>query len=256
MSRGVKKVRQSIEQRKKLRGLPYQQQATKKSIKPSFPQDEEKHGYFPVIAEADISHKSENKVLTGFILKGMLSILLFFGVAYVWNTKATGFETPKEWTSAVLKEEFPFAKVQLWYQDTFGTPLALTPDTDKQYESNQILSLPVHGDVAENFQVNGKGIKIEPGKADNVVTLREGVVIFAGKDNETDNTVIVQHADGSKSKYGYLSSIDVHLYQFINSNDSIGKFSPTSENKTVYFSIEKDNEYIDPVKVIRVDQLD
>lgn len=87
-----------------------------------------------------------------------------------------------------------------------------------------------------------------------VAALSEGVVIFAGKKQDTDKTVIIQHADGSTSTYGFLSSIDVHLYQVVNSKQRLGEFTPTTDNEMVYFAIEKDNEFVDPVQVIEVDE--
>src|SRR5699024_12750286 len=78
-------------------------------------------------------------------------------------------------------------------------------------------------------------------------------VTFAGNDRKTNKTVVIQHADNSTTTYGYLQSIDVHLYQSIQSNQRLGTFVSTQENRHLYFSIEKDNQYIDPVQVIQVD---
>lgn len=253
MDKGVKKVRQSIVQRKKMRGLNAKE-GSQKQILPAFPQEEEKHGYYPSFSDSTFNNDNKSKAASGIMLKGILSVLLFFGVALLWQTDSEMFQKPKEWTSGVLTKEFPFAKANLWYQETFGSPLAFTAQkTQTVAHSESPLALPVSGSVTESFQANGRGIMITPKEKADVTVVRDGVIVFVGKDRETNKTVVVQHSDGTKSTYGYLSDVDVHLYQFVNNNDRIGQFTPTAENEMVYFAIEKNNDFIDPIQVIKVD---
>ncbi|WP_373892931.1 peptidoglycan DD-metalloendopeptidase family protein [Virgibacillus natechei] len=251
-NKGVKKVRQSIEQRKKARGLTGKE-SDREQLPAPFPQEEEKHGYFASFSDTAFESSTVSKFPYQFMLKGVLSIMLFFGVALLGQTDATFLQKPKEWTSTALTEEFPFASVNVWYQDTFGSPLALTPQNNQVSGNQNQMGLPVSGDVTETFQVNGTGIMIAPDETADVAALRDGVVVFAGNDQETNNTVVVQHADGSNSTYGHLSAVDVHLYQFVTSNQRIGGFTPTTGSETVYFAIEQEDDYIDPVQVIEVD---
>lgn len=252
MKREVKDVRKSIMERKKSRGMPVKRN-TVSTIMPSLPQDEEKHGFYPNFLENSVSNHRNSNMITGIISRGILSVMLFFAVAIVWQTDAEIFEKPKQWTSNALTEEFPFASVYQWYSDAFGTPLAFSPKTKEATEEME-LALPVSGNVIETFQANGKGIMIAPSKVSSVSALREGVVVFAGNDRDTLKTVVIQHADGTTSTYGLLSTIDVHLYQFVQAQERIGEFTPTDNNEMVYFAIEKDNEYVDPVQVIEVDE--
>src|SRR5699024_8634102 len=125
----------------------------------------------------------------------------------LWNTDTTLFANVKSWTSDALTEEFPFAKVNVWYQETFGNPLAFTPTGSKGSEHDG-LALPVSGSVTESFQTNGKGIMIAPDTSSVVSAIQEGIVIFAGNDRETKKTVKVQHPDGSTSTYGHLNTVN------------------------------------------------
>ncbi|WP_042223337.1 M23 family metallopeptidase [Oceanobacillus manasiensis] len=254
MNNGVKKVRQSINQRKKARGMSTAKEGAKRHVLPVFPQDEEKHGYMPIYDGQGAVGDKKNKVITAVLLKGILSIMLFFGVALIWETNAPQLQSTKEWTSGVLTEEFPFAKVNQWYQESFGTPLALPPNRDTSESVTEgALALPVSGNVTESFQANGTGIKIAPENTSAVSALHDGVVVFAGNDSNTNKTVKIQHADGSVSTYGELSDLNVHLYQFVKNNQAIGQFTPQPNSTTLYFSIEKGKDYIDPVQVIKVD---
>jgi stage IV sporulation protein FA len=254
MKKEIKDVRRAISERKKSRGVPTKSKTNKVStIMPSLPQDEERHGFYPNFIDTSASNQNRSNTITGIILKGIFSVMLFFSIAIIWQNDAEIFEKPRQWTSNVLTEEFPFASAYKWYKDSFGTPLALSPTKEPEV-TEAALALPVTGNVIETFQANGKGIMIAPNETTSVAALDEGFVIFAGKKSDTNKTIIIQHADGSTSTYGYLSSIDVHLYQIVSANQRIGEFSPTAENEMVYFSIEKDNEYVDPVQVIEVDE--
>ncbi|HLS61568.1 MAG TPA: M23 family metallopeptidase [Virgibacillus sp.] len=253
MNKGVNQVRQSIAQRRKGRNHRAKNTFDRKVTMP-FPQEEEKHGYLPAHMDSLPRHDEKSKPLSSMLLKGVLSLVLFFGVGIVLQSNMAILSKPKEWTNHALIEEFPFARVNKWYAETFGSPLTFTPK-DNQIVSSSVEtpSLPVVGDLTESFQANGSGVLIGPEDKTSVSAWEEGVIIFAGKDADMNQMVIVQHADGSKSKYGFLSSVDVHLYQYIATGERIGTFSPTDKNATVYFSIEKDNQYIDPIQVIQVD---
>ncbi|MFS0672938.1 peptidoglycan DD-metalloendopeptidase family protein [Ornithinibacillus sp. 179-J 7C1 HS] len=253
MKKEIKDVRKSISERKKIRGVPTKaKSSTISTIMPSIPQDEEKHGFYPNFIDSQATDYSRSTTITNIILKGIFSIMLFFSIAIIWQNDAKIFDAPKEWTSNMLTEEFPFASVYKWYNETLGTPLGFSPDNSDDSEEVS-LALPVSGNVIETFQVNGKGIMIAPTETTSVTALREGVVVFSGNKPDTDKTVVIQHADGSTSTYGFLSSIDVHLYQIINNHQRLGEFTPTEANEMVYFAIEKDNKYVDPVQVIEVD---
>ncbi|MFC3039267.1 peptidoglycan DD-metalloendopeptidase family protein [Virgibacillus xinjiangensis] len=257
MSRGVRKVRQSIERRKKLRGLPAGKDTEKEQhVFPAFLQEEEKHGVYPDFSEeGSVTEKNEHHPAKGMAIRAVISALLFAGTAFIIQTDAELFKEPKNWTTEALTEEFPFAKVNVWYQDTFGGPMQLSPQpsTDTETVTQDQLTLPVSGSVKESFQTNGKGIKIAPGEETGVAALEDGVVVFAGKDRDTEQTVIIQHPDGSKSTYGFLSALNVHLYQFVERSQKIGSFSPVQERESMYFSIENKDNYVDPVQVIKVD---
>jgi len=256
MNKGVRHVRKSISKRKKLRGYPNNKnKENHKGITSAFPQEEEKHGIYPSFFDSEPSTKSKtvNRFFSSFLLKGILSVILFLSVAILWETNWNHQPHIEKWTSHALMEEFPFAKMHHWYKTTFGHPLSLTNRSRKVINDNSPVALPASGSVAQSFQDNGQGIMIAPKEKIDVSAMEEGIVIFAGNDKDTDQTVIIQHSNGSQTTYGHLESKEVHLYQFIESNQVIGHFTPSAENEWVYFSIKKDNQYIDPAQVIKVD---
>lgn len=254
MSKHLDKVRKSIGERRKMRRLTNKEQTSPRYIYPGFPSEEEKHGYFPEVAhDVEQGKRGKQTHFSQFAIKGLLALTLFVGTAFVLKTDGDILTLPKKWTRHAMTEEFPFARVHDWYQTTFGTPMGMSPKSDAAV-GQAALALPVNGDVTESFHTNGTGIKIMPEEATEVTALRDGIVIFAGKDKDTGNTVVIQHSDGSESTYGQLDDLNVHVYQMIATGEELGNFKPTESHENIYFAIEKDNKYIDPVKVIKVDE--
>lgn len=216
------------------------------------PTDEERYGHFS-------EHVRDHELTTptkynNVFIRGVLSFVLFFCLTLILTIDHDKLQKPKQVITHYLKEEFPFAKVNDWYVSTLGNPLALFPEDKTIHDDSDQLSLPVIGNVTEPFTQNGKGIMISPTTETVVSAFNRGVVIFAGNDRKTNKTVIIQHPDNSKTTYGHLSSVDVYLYEVVQVNDQIGTFYPDEKNEMVYFSIEQNNSFVDPVQVIQVDQ--
>lgn len=254
MDRGIEKVRQSIKRRKNQKRF---NKNVEKEMMPLVVTDEEKHGFEqPVYHLHSPSYEKRKKQSFSRyhqFVKALLAIGLFIFCSFLFKANEPRLEKVETFMYAALEDEFPFARVNEWYISTFGSPLSFTPQGSIRLgdDSKEVFT-PVMGHVVETFATNGTGIMISPQAKTNVAAVNRGVVIFAGNHNETGKTVIIQHADGSETTYGLLSSIDVHLYQIVEANQPIGTFQPTEQNEVVYFAIEKNNEYIDPSQVIPV----
>src|SRR5690625_1024217 len=141
-----------------MRGLPSQEVSSKQLIE-ALPQDEEKHGYFPDFSDVPLKSNHKSKLISGFMLKGMLSVMFFFGVALLWQTDTALLHQPKGWANNALTEEFPFARVNQWYQETFGAPLAFSPE-HTEMASGEPIALPVLEGVEEYFKAMVPGVLI------------------------------------------------------------------------------------------------
>lgn len=262
MSKGIDQVRRSIIKRRKLRKQTLEGQATKNDVLSSVP-EEEKHGYLPTYFGDQQSGTTDTTLIEGkfnvILIKAVTALALFIGAYFILQTNHSSLEKSKEVTRNILTDELPFARVYLWYQETFGTPLAFVPPSTGTIknidgEGNDI-ALPVNGTITTPFNDYDKGIFITPKDESDVTAWKDGVIIFAGNDRKTNKTVIIQHEDKSKTTYGNLSSTDVHLFQFVARNQMIGKTTPTDTEDVFYFSLQKNNEYIDPFQVIQVDDI-
>lgn len=252
MNKGIQQVRKSIQQRKNKRKIravhpTYQ---VKKSI--PLPTMEEKHGFLAHIETSPSKKTFRQSRLAVFMMKGMLSVSLFFIVAIIMESNQPLFITPKTWTSNALTNDFPFARVHAWYTDTFGSPLGFTPK-EPVGRDVEIHQLPVSGDVTEPFQSNGTGIYISPHNSEDIQAWESGIVTFVGKKKGLHQTIMIQHVDGSKTTYGNVSSTDVHIYQHVQQHETIGSFDFSEGDAPVFFSLEQDQTFVDPIQVIKVD---
>lgn len=259
MSKEIRKVRNAIKTRKKKRNINNAPNDLLSSVTLT---DEEKYSPYPEIPyEVERFHrpgeeKPHRAVSMSLLNKFIISSGLFFFSFLLLKTELIGWEQPKKWLEQSLQEEFPFAAVHEWYVENLGIPLSLVPQERMVIDfTDGVFDTPLSGEVVESFQTNGAGIMISPENEARIHAVNKGIVIFAGKKADTDKTVVIQHADGTETTYGMLSTIDVHLYQIVEANQVIGMKNPQDENKAVFFSIEKENHYIDPAKVIRVDEV-
>lgn len=256
MNRDVKEIRKSIAQRKK--GKELTGSKTRVASSPaSYVQEEEKHGYLPFISSTEERPNTNAQLVSAFVFKSIVAAVLFFSVAILFRLDAVFLQSPKEWVSDAVTEEFQFASVNQWYQEKFGDPLAFlpqAPNSEEAIPASAQLALPVNGTIRESFQKNGQGILIETPQEENVHASGKGYVIFAGQKDKTGKTVIIQHADGSKSYYGFLANLNVNQYEYVGIGKVIGTTTPTKagDDQQVYFAIEKKDQFVDPIQVIQV----
>jgi len=245
MKKGIHEIRNSIKKRKRARLT--EPKSTQLPVYPYLPEEGEKYSdQSPVIPHVSLL-KNQKKVL----FRLFASVIIFVGAAALLQTNTPALKSAKQVTANLLQEEFPFAKVNEWYVASFGAPISLTSLSSPETADNG--TFPVDGEVVETFAANGSGIMISLAEKENIGAYERGVVVFAGNHPETKKTVVIQHADGTKTTYGYLQTVDVHIYATVEANSKIGTYEASVEANGFYFQMEKDNEYIDPTKVIPVD---
>ncbi|MBN8236773.1 M23 family metallopeptidase [Halobacillus kuroshimensis] len=254
MNKNIRDVRRNIAGRKKKR---LDRQAPRKGPVYQPPQDEEVHGFPPLITNdhdgGPPREPVENRRSSRIGLQVFFAALLFAVMAAGTHSSTALLKAPADWAAGQMTDEFPFAKVTAWYNDRFGDPLQVMKPKEEQVE--EPLAMPVNGTVTTPFQNDGKGIILTTASDSKVRAVREGTVVFAGNDPDSGKTVVLQHQDGTETTYGYLSEIDVYLYENVQSQGGLGSVkAEEGETAEFFFAIEKDNTYLDPVQVIKVNE--
>ncbi|WP_062355481.1 M23 family metallopeptidase [Bacillus kwashiorkori] len=189
-----------------------------------------------------------------FALKILIAACLVLAVAILFKNESAKFEPARVAVKNVMEKEFQFATVADWYESTFGKPLALFPKQNPLTEEKErSYALPASAKIVENFDKDNQGVTIQTVINAPVETIQSGKIIFAGEKETTGKTVIVQHKDNSQAWYGQLSEINVKVYQEVSPGEKLGIVSPSEDEFTgqFYFAIKKDEQFIDPIQVIK-----
>jgi stage IV sporulation protein FA len=228
-----------------------------------WPGDDEKYGYNYIAPSGnsggDDGHPLFKKEV--FFFKILASVLLFLMVALLFRNHSATLKPARDFITGTMNKDFKFTAVSEWYEGKFGKPLALLPfsEEDKTGKKATVekpnFSVPAMGKILENFEKNGQGIMIETSKGAAVQAINGGNVSFAGVKEGLGKTVIVQHSDSTETWYGNLDEIKVKLWEYIEKRTVVGTVSTsTGDDKTkgkYYFAIKKDDDFIDPIQVIR-----
>jgi stage IV sporulation protein FA len=261
MSHRADEVRKRIAKRKNDRGLSNDNEMSKRTS--LFLSDEERYGAYspPTYEGGPDNGKGGHPLFRAevFMFKILFSAVLILITAIVFKNGSPMFEQARSAITYSLEEEFQFAAVSSWYRDQFGEPLALfepksndSKETGSETQTAE-LAAPASGKVLESFKDNGQGIMVET-DLPSVEAMNEGIIIEAGEKPDTGLTIVLQHADGTKSWYGNLDKIDVALYDFVEKGKELGKTKLSDNQKgTYYFAIKKGDDFIDPNQVIQFD---
>ncbi|WP_042350040.1 M23 family metallopeptidase [Bacillus massiliigorillae] len=192
-----------------------------------------------------------------FLLKVLVSALLFFSIAALYKYPSEKLQVAKDFVASTFEKEMQFAAVTDWYEDTFGKPIAFLP-SDQGKESKNVetvssqYSEPVNGQIVQNFKENGEGVLLETALNLKVGAIQNGVVTFVGMKENTGNTVVVQHSDGSESWYGELESISVSYMDSVSKGEKLGMVSSSHDASKgrMFFAFKKKDAFVDPNQVI------
>lgn len=138
----------------------------------------------------------------------------------------------------VYEKNLSFAKINKWYQNTFGSPIPFKSYFD---------SIPVFNETLEYFESNmyKNGVSLSVAYDYLVPSLDSGIVIFIGEKEGYGNTVIIQQENGIDVWYSNLKEINLKLYDYIKKGSLIGVV-----DSNLYLVFIKDGEVVDYKKYI------
>ena len=128
------------------------------------------------------------------------------------------------------------------YEDTFN--FSYFNSIYNSLKGNKETTIPVVSNIKyinKSNYLDGISLTIN----DNLVeTFKSGIVVFIGKKDGFNNTIIIQGSDGYDIWYGNIGDINVEIYDYINANTIIG------QTDKLYIKVLKDgkdineNEYL------------
>ena len=96
------------------------------------------------------------------------------------------------------------------------------------------------------------GIDLASPQGTNIYSWKDGVVTFVGWSGGYGNFIIVDHGDGTVSRYGHCSGFNVSYGQAVQKGEVIG-FVGSTGNSTgahLHFEILVNGEFVDPLTLL------
>jgi len=174
-------------------------------------------------------------------------------------------ERGQAWVTRALTEDFRFDQAAAWYEEHFqGAPSFIpTFGGKKATESARKAAAPVssaytppaRGKIVSAFRPQSGGIVLETKAGTAVQAIETGHVIFAGNQEGSGLTVMIQHAGQVVSVYGNLSEILVRKNDWVEGGEPVGKVSTDAASSAgrFYFAVRKDGQPVDPADVVGFD---
>lgn len=111
---------------------------------------------------------------------------------------------------------------------------------------------PVSSQYGPRWGRHHDGIDLAANMGTPIQAARDGKVILAGEVKGYGNTVILEHADGSRTLYGHCESLKVMAGQRVTQGETIATVGSTgnSTGPHLHFEIQTGNEKVDPLRYL------
>jgi stage IV sporulation protein FA len=194
-----------------------------------------------------------------------ISGALFATIWGMFQISAPWAEQGKRYVTLAMTEDMNYAAVQAWYAAAFqGMPSFLPAYGDKLSleEAERVNSLladyflpPVAGKVAQPFTTDHEGIRIEARSSAPVAAVAAGRVIEVIQGADHTATIRIQHGQGYQTLYAGVDGSKLKKNDWVQRGERIGLVAASSASAAggLYFSIQKDGRYINPVDVMPFD---
>lgn len=198
-----------------------------------------------------------------FLLRCLMSGAVFLLLLGVYQFNHPASNQARLWVERALTEEINFTSIAAWYESRFGGPPAFLPAfRSKKQQSENVHStgighfaVPVKGEVIKAYSDSTPWLEIQTDGEAPVLSMASGRVVFSGYLEETGYTLVIQHAGGLSSVYGYLKENRWQANDWIESGEIIGHTQPATAKwaNTLYFAIKTEDETMNPSEVVAFD---
>lgn len=167
------------------------------------------------------------KMINKILITIIITLLLLIGFKIDINFK-------KKFNQYVYNTSFPFAKIKEFYKSYFGEDLI----SKKIDNSIDVFSEELTYSKRNMYK---DGVELTVSSEYMVPSINSGIVVFIGKKDHYENTIIIQQMDGIDTWYGNIDTSNVKLYDYVEKGSLIGQI----KDKTLYLVFQKDGKFLD-----------
>jgi stage IV sporulation protein FA len=197
------------------------------------------------------AQNKETRWLNQWLASGALLVLTFL----VFHSTAPALKPAEQFVSDTFTRDFNFRGLAAWYKESVGGSPSIFPAflEQKTRTSGMSWAAPVSGKTVLPFDDKRKGVVIRSDFRKPVNAAAEGWVIFTGYKEGLGNTVIVRHAAGDETWYGWLGRIDVKEKDWVKAGQKLGEVGGTGGQPLVYIALRQNSSFVNPAGVIPFD---
>lgn len=203
-----------------------------------------------------MNESKKRKWASRLLLQTFVAFALLTGVYLVYQSEFPAGQEAQGWIAEVMERDFNFEGVALWYQEHLGGSASILPvfqeksPTDHDNADKIEWVVPTSGKVQRPFQEGERGIVIQTDEDAPVVAAAEGWVIRAGTVEGLGNTVVVRHADGRETWYGWLKKVQVEEKDWVKPRQLLGEAGVRENEPQLFFAMKRGDDFVDPADVI------
>lgn len=202
--------------------------------------------------DEEVEHHTDS-LGTAFLIKLLVSLFILSFTFVVYNVDLSFSTQAKQFIGQVMNREFNFQGTMAKVEQVIGVrPMILPVFHDENIQpvwnetGNKEYIAPVKGEITVPFLVNGKGVQIATAEQE-IKAIGKGWIIFVGQKEGLGKTVIIQHENNTNSWYSGVEQIQVTEQDWVEPGQVIAQ---VEKGKPLSFSIEMNNQYVDPSSVI------
>lgn len=173
--------------------------------------------------------KCKNKEWVKLFISKVLISLIFLLCSIIFTNMGDSYK--EKYKNYVFSESICFTKIRSMYEKVFGRVLPKEGNDALVFDGKLVYK-------KIDKYMDGEVLLLNSNSVINNIT--SGVVVYIGKKDNYNNTVIIQGVDGVDIWYGNLDNISVKLYDYIEKNTVIGNIL----DDKLYLVIKKNNDYL------------
>lgn len=191
-----------------------------------------------------------------FLIQLTISAALFGVTWLVYQPTPLSTAQNKAFVSEVMTRDFNFAGTAEWIKNVAGIDTNVLPvfTTKKKPPSDkQVITwgTPIKGKIMLPYNEERKGIVVKTTKGAPIGAAADGLVSYIGKKDGLGQVIIIRHASGKETWYGYAQHTKVKEKEWVRKGQPIAEGTEREGTYFMYFAMLDNNRYVDPTGVIR-----
>ncbi len=188
------------------------------------------------------------------LIQTFFAFFLMTGAWLIFQSDTPSARQAQVFISEVMNRDYNFQSVARWYEENIGGAPAILPafreDAGKKEKKPLSWVAPVKGSLVQPFKKGERGVVIRTETGAPVVAAAQGWVVETGEREGLGKTVILRHADGKETWYGWLKEIQVKKKDWVQPRQLVGEVGGRGGDPLLFFALRQGGDFVNPTGVV------